>query len=263
MSLLGEQILMRVYLQSADRSPHVPTYERIIKEARKEKLAGATVLRGVLGTGYHGIIKPSTWSIAEHVPIIVEIVDSAEKIANFVQGPLDQAMAGGMLTLERAAVMMYRQRSHDQPNTLHLAGALKPLSTMPQIQPGPHMKIQENGVLLRVFIGESDKFQHKPLYEMVVQKTRELGLAGATVLRGSEGFGAHSVVHRTALLEMSTDLPVVIEVVDTEDKIKLLLPYLETMVQEGMITMEYVLILMYRHNGPKQPSAGTSPGTTP
>ena len=124
------------------------------------------------------------------------------------------------------------------------------------------MKIQENGVLLRVFIGESDKFQHKPLYEMIVQKTRELGLAGATVLRGTEGFGAHSVVHTAHLLEMSTDLPVLIEVVDTEDKIKSLLPHLETMVQEGMITMEYVLILMYRHNGPKQASAGTNPGAT-
>jgi uncharacterized protein len=257
MSLLGEQVLLRIYLQSADRSPHVPTYEGIVKAAKKEHLAGATVIRGVLGAGYHGIIQRSTWSITEHVPIIVEIVDTAEKIARFIQGPLDKIMIGGMLTLERAAVMMYRQRSHDVPNGLHLAGMLKPLSTMPQIQPGSHMKIQENGVLLRVFTGESDRFQHKPLYEMIVQKTRELGLAGATVLRGSEGYGAHSVVHKAALLEMSADLPVVIEIVDTEDKIKLLLPQLEMMVQEGMITMEYVVILMYRH-GP----ADTGPGAT-
>jgi PII-like signaling protein len=260
MSLLGEQVLLRVYLQSADRAPHVPTYEQIIHAARKEKLAGATVIRGILGTGYHGIIAHKTWSIVEHVPVIVEIVDSAEKIVRFVQGALNQVMAGGMLTLERAAVVMYRQRSHDQPNTLHLAAALKPLSTMPRIQPGSHMKIQENGVLLRVFIGESDKFQHKPLYEAIVQKTRELGLAGASVFRGSEGFGAHSVVHKTALLEMSYDLPVVIEIVDTEEKIKLLLPHFETMVQEGMITMEYVVVLMYRHNGGAEtpPSTGTS-----
>jgi uncharacterized protein len=253
MSLSGEQVLLRAYLQSADRSPHTPTYERIIHAARKEKLAGATVLRGILGIGYHGIIKSSTWSIVEHVPIVVEIVDSAEKIGSFVHGPIDKIMIGGMLTLERAAVMMYRQRSHDQPNNLHFAAALTPLSTTPRIEPGSHMKINENGILLRVFIGESDKFEHKPLYEIIVQKVRELGLAGATVLRGSEGFGAHSVVHTTHLLEMSTDLPVVIEVVDTEDKIKLLLPHLETMVQEGMITMEYVVILMYRHNGGNAP----------
>jgi PII-like signaling protein len=111
------------------------------------------------------------------------------------------------------------------------------------------MRINENGILLRVFMGESDKFEHKPLYEAIVQKVRELGLAGATVLRGSEGFGANSVVHRAGLLEMSTDLPVVVEIVDVEENIRQLLPHLEAMVTEGMITMEYVVILMYRHNG--------------
>jgi uncharacterized protein len=254
MSLLGEQVLLRVYLQSADRTPRTPTYELILQAARKQKLAGATVLRGILGAGYHGIIKPSAWSLVEHVPIVVEIVDSAEKITSFVQNTLDKLMIGGMLTLERAAMMMYRQRAHDQPNTLHLAAALTPLSTMPRIEPGSHMTINENGVLLRVFIGDSDRLENKPLYEAIVHKTRELGLAGATVLRGSQGFGANSVVHTTNLLEMSTDLPIVIEIVDTEAKIKTLLPHLETMVQEGMITMEYVVILIYRHD---QATAGT------
>ena len=249
MSLLGEKILLRVYLQSADRAPHAPTSDRIVHAARKEKLAGTTVLRGILGLGTRGLTKNSAWSIVEHVPIVVEIVDSAEKIASFVQGTLDKLMVGGMLTLERAAVMMYRQRSHDEPNHLKLAAALTPLSTMPQIEPGKHMKINENGVLLRVFAGESDRFENRPLHEAIVHKVRELGVAGATVLRGSEGFGANSVVHKASLLTMSTDLPIVIEIVDTEDKIRLLLPHLETMVQEGMITMEYVKILMYRHNG--------------
>jgi hypothetical protein len=255
MSLLGERVLLRIYLQSADRPPHVPTYQRILHAARNEKLAGATVLRGILGAGYHGILKQSKWSFVQHAPIIMEIVDDAEKIANFVHGPLDKIMIGGMLTLERAAVMMYRHRSPDPSNTLVLAAALKPHSTMPRIEAGSHMKINENGVLLRVFIGESDRFEHKPLYEAVVQKVRELGLAGATVLKGTEGFGANSIVHTTHLLEMSTDLPIVIEIVETEDKIKLLLPHLETMVKEGMITMEYVLVLMYRHNGADSPAA--------
>ena len=114
------------------------------------------------------------------------------------------------------------------------------------------MKINENGILLRVFIGESDRYQHKPLFEAIVQKVRELGLGGATVLRGSEGFGANSVVHKAALLEMSKDLPIVIEIIDTEEKIRTVLPHLEAMVTEGMITMEYVVILMYRHNGPHE-----------
>ena len=105
----------------------------------------------------------------------------------------------------------------------------------------------ENGVLLRIFIGESDRFENQPLYEAIVQKTRELGLAGATVLRGTEGYGARSVVHKAALLEMSSDLPIVIEIVDAQDKVNLLLPHLEKMMLEGMITMEHVKILLYRH----------------
>ena len=118
------------------------------------------------------------------------------------------------------------------------------------------MQINQDGILLRVFIGESDKIAGKPLYEAIVQKVRELGLAGATVLRGSEGFGANSVVHRAGLLEMSTDLPIVIEIVDTQEKIKLIVPHLEQMVQEGMITMEYVMILMYQHKDKAQKDEG-------
>jgi PII-like signaling protein len=248
MSLIGEQILLRIYLQSADRAGHVPTYQRIVKAARTQKLAGATVMRGIMGTGVRGVISESKWSLSQCVPIIVEIVDGAEKIVPFVLGTLDRLMIGGMLTLERAAVMMYRQRGMDQPNSLRLAGELKPLSTLPQFEPGSHMKVQEDGVMLRVFIGESDKHGKKPLYEAIVEKTRELGLAGATVFRGSEGFGANSVVHKAALLEMSSDLPILIEIVDIEEKVKLLLPHLETMVKEGMITMEHVRILLYHHN---------------
>ena len=247
MSLIGEQILLRIYLQNADRAPLIPTHERIIKAARNQKLAGATVLHGILGAGYHGILKSSKWSLVEHVPVIVEIVDSAQRIGDFIKGTLDQLMVGGMLTLERAAVMMYRDGGATAAALAPLAAQLQPLSTLPDIQPGDHMTLNQNGVLLRVFIGQSDQFEGKPLYEAIVQKVRELGLAGATVLRGSEGFGAHSVVHKSSLLEMSTDLPIVIEIVDADQKIQLLLPHLEKMVSEGMITMEYVAILLYRH----------------
>jgi PII-like signaling protein len=251
-----EHILLRIYLQSADRAPSIPTHQRIIKAARAYHLAGVTVLRGIMGVGYHGILKPSAWSLARHEPIVLEIVDSPEKIAAFVRGPLDEIMAGGMLTLERAAVIMYRHRDDRSAAALHLAGAKEPLSTLPDIQPGPHMTLNENGVLVRVFIGESDRFQNQPLHEAIVLKVRELGLAGATVLRGTDGFGARSVVHKAALLEMSSDMPIVIEIVDTREKIDLLLPHLESMVNEGMITMEYVAIVMYRHGDGKDKGAG-------
>ena len=108
--------------------------------------------------------------------------------------------------------------------------------------------MDEQGLLLRVFIGESDEREGKPLYEVIVHRAKELGLAGATVLRGSLGFGANSVLHTSKVLALSTDLPIVIELVDNEANIRKLLPELEQMVREGMITVESVRIVLYRHH---------------
>jgi uncharacterized protein len=252
MSLRGEQVLLRVYLQTADRAPHTPTFERLVKAARNERLAGATVLRGILGYGSRGLLQHSAWSLVEHLPVIVEVVDSAERILSFVEGSLERIMVRGMATLERANVMLYRGRKHDDPDALTLGSLLEPLSTLPRFAERGHMKVNEQGILLRIFIGESDHFANARLYDAIVGKARELGLAGATVLRGTEGFGAHSIVHSTSLLEMSTDLPIVIEIVDTEEQINRLLPHLEEMVQEGMITMEHVMIILYREGAPER-----------
>ena len=111
------------------------------------------------------------------------------------------------------------------------------------------MKLQGEGQLLRIFVGESDRWQGKPLYEMIVQQARKEGLAGATALRGALGFGANSLIHTTKVLRLSQDLPMVIEIVDYADKIQEFLPVLETMVGEGMITLEKVRIIAYRNNG--------------
>src|SRR6266513_994217 len=113
------------------------------------------------------------------------------------------------------------------------------------------MKIPEQGKLLRIFIGESDRWHHQPLYEAIVLKARELGLAGASVLRGAMGFGANSHLHTAKILRLSTDLPIVIEIVDSEEKIDLLLPHLDQMVSEGLVTLENVRVIKYRANTSK------------
>ena len=107
------------------------------------------------------------------------------------------------------------------------------------------MKIPTDGKLLRIFIGEGDRWEHKPLYEAIVLKARELGMAGATVLRGPMGFGAKSHLHTSKILRLSMDLPMVIEIVDSEEKIKILLPHLDKMVTEGLITLENVQVIKY------------------
>ena len=108
------------------------------------------------------------------------------------------------------------------------------------------MQIPTDAVLLRIFIGESDRWQHQPLYEAIVLKARELHLAGATVLRGPMGFGKSSRLHTAKILRLSDDLPLVIEIVDSEEQINSFLPVLEPMICGGLVTLEQVKVLHYR-----------------
>ena len=109
------------------------------------------------------------------------------------------------------------------------------------------MKLPEEGFLLRVFIGETDSYNGRALYEQIVLKARELNLAGATVIRGIMGYGANSRIHTAKLLRLSEDLPVVVEIVDTEENLNKIIPFLDEAVQEGLITQEKVRIIKYRH----------------
>ena len=109
------------------------------------------------------------------------------------------------------------------------------------------MHLPHEAMLLRIFIGESDRWRHQPLYEAIVLKARELQLAGATVLRGPMGFGKSSVLHTAKILRLSMDLPIVIEIVDSDEKINAFLPALEGMMSGGMVTLERVQVIEYRH----------------
>ena len=111
------------------------------------------------------------------------------------------------------------------------------------------MKLPEEGMLLRIFIGESDSFKGKPLYEQIVLKARELNLAGATVIHGTMGFGAGSRIHTAKIVRLSEDLPIIVELVDTEEKLNSLMPFLDETVEEGLITMERVKVVKYRRKG--------------
>lgn len=108
------------------------------------------------------------------------------------------------------------------------------------------MTIPENGTLLRIFIGEGDRWHGAPLYEAIVLKARELHIAGATVLRGPMGFGAKSRLHTAKILRLSEDLPMVIEIVDSKEKIDTLMPHIDQMVREGLVTLEKVRVIKYR-----------------
>lgn len=116
------------------------------------------------------------------------------------------------------------------------------------------MKLPTEAHLLRIFIGESDKYMGEPLYEAIVKAARRKGMAGATVLRGFLGFGASSRIHTSKILRLSEDLPIVIELVDKPERIEEFLPELEEMIKEGLVTVEKVKVITYRHDSKKRPS---------
>jgi PII-like signaling protein len=242
----AEQVLCRVQLSTGARLGAQPLYEWIVWTARREGLQGATVLKGFYGLRPDGsFLEARRWSLVQELPVIVEVVDEPPRIEALLER-VEPLLCEGTITLERAHVVLYRPGPDDEPagsrqrpiGATRRAGAAEGVRTM---------KLPEDGVLLRIFIGESDREPggERPLYEAIVRRAREAQLAGATVLRGPMGFGRHSRVHTARLLELSTDLPIVIEIVDTEEKIDGFLPVVDELVREGLVTLEGVRVLRY------------------
>lgn len=119
--------------------------------------------------------------------------------------------------------------------------------------------LDKEGQLLRIFIGESDRHEGLPLYEWIVRRARQEHLAGVTVVRGLEGFGAHSRMHTAKILRLSQDLPIIVEIVDTRENIQRFLPIIDGAIEEGLATLENVDVHFYRSGGPSSPAA-TEPG---
>ena len=250
MKLDGEQVLLRVHLRNTDQFGWRNAADALIERARGENMAGATLLRGIYGMDLNGcLLESGRWSLVEHVPVVFETVDSRQNIGRFLQH-VTEIIPEGIITLERAHVMLYRSSPAAAASArmrLDMPAPIAELSTLPSEEDFPMMKMSEEGQLLRVFVGESDTWHGEPLYRAIVTKAHELGLAGATVLHGTMGFGANTRVHTSKLLDLSTDLPIVVEIVDAADKIAEMLPFLDETVGEGMITVESVRVLKYRH----------------
>ncbi len=238
--MVGEQVLLRIHLDAGDRSPHTPAPDRLVRRALQERMAGATVIRGIAGFSPGHDLRPRPWAMVTHLPLVVEIVDSPERIAHFVDGPLSELILDGIVTLERAAVVRQGGVATGAEGTV-----IKAFSTLPAVQSRPNMTTHDDGVLVRMFISESDRFERRPLYEAVLGIARDHGLAGATVFRGQAGFGRRGTIHTAQLLDISTDLPLVIEIIDTAEKVASALVDLQTCAPQALITTEQVRVLSY------------------
>jgi hypothetical protein len=242
----AEQVLCRFQLSNFIRHGSQPLFEWIVETAHREGLQGATVLKGFYGLRPEGsLLEEHTWAVSQELPIIVEVIDIPARLEALL-ARVEPVFREGMITLERAHVLLYRAGAREDPGVLD--GRDIPATSAASAARGVRtMKVPEDGVLLRVFIGESDREpgRDRPLYEAIVRRAREAHLAGATVLRGPMGFGRHSRVHAAKLLELSTDLPIVIEIVDGEEKINAFLPVVDELVTEGLVTIEAVRVLRY------------------
>lgn len=245
MRLEGEQVLCRFHLTNYVQVKHRPLYEWIAETAHDLHLAGATVLKGIMGFALGGpLLRVRTWAFSNEVPVVVEVVENHANVVRLL-GAVQPVFHHGIITLERAHVLYYRT-TKDPPAMDTRQEALKG---------APTMKLPDEGVLLRIFIddGDRDPKTGRPLAEMLVRRAHAVGLAGATVLHGAMGFGKHSRLHTAKLLDVSTDLPLVIEIVDSEQKIRDFLPIVDEAVTEGLVTMEAVRVLKYVAPEPAEP----------
>jgi len=246
--LEAEQVLCRIHLSNLAHHGTEPLYQWIVETARHEDLQGALVLKGIMGLQPDGtVLREHTWSLSQEVPVVVEIVDGPRHVEKLL-ARIEPALRQGTITLERAHVALYRDgepgsKPRDVAPRCDVV-ATQGASAALEVKT---MKIPDEGVLLRIFIGESDreKGEDRPLYEAIVLRAREAHLAGATVLRGPMGFGKHSRMHAAKLLDLSTDLPIVVEIVDAEEKIRAFLPVVDELVTEGLVTLEAVRVLKY------------------
>jgi PII-like signaling protein len=235
--LNGNTSLLRIYCGDFDRAEHHPLYQVIVERARKAELAGCTAFSGFWGYGARGFIHTdSALEGAGERPILIEIVDSPERVKAFAREVVPLlSKADGLITEETVLVHHYQHESQ----------AVNISASPNKQEPAMDRELTGENVLLRIFIGESDRFEGKPLFDAVIMRAKGLGIAGCTVIRAVMGFGASSVVHKGHVFRLSQDNPMLIEVVDSADRIHGFLEDIRPMLQGALVTEERVQVHHY------------------
>src|SRR5947209_10400796 len=228
-----------IYVNARQHYGNEPVYEAVVRFLQRHGCAGATVTRAVAGYGASGEIhKARIFSLTEDVPMRVEAVDSEKKITALL--PWIYEIAGSaLIEVQDTEVIKYSR--HETPGEEEHAMQ--------------HEKLEGSAKMLRVYIGEDDKWEGEPLHEAIVKKLRMMDVAGATVYRGLMGYGAQQRLHKkSGWLGLSTDLPIMLSVIDTEEKIRRVLPVLDEMVDEGLVVLSDVEIIKYTNSHPVEPT---------
>jgi uncharacterized protein len=226
----GKATKVSIYISEGSTHHGASTYSSILDFLFFRGVSGATVLKGVAGFGAdHHIHSASSVEISDHLPLKIEFIETREKVDQLL-GKLEEMAGSGMIELQETTIAKPAQTSK------------------PGKPPAPqHLKIEGKAKLIRIYIGESDRWHDQPLHEALVRAMRANDLAGVTVYRGILGYGAHRRVHKDKPLHLSHDASIMLSVIDTEEKLRDFLPTVEQMVQEGLVVLSDVDIIKYAH----------------
>lgn len=208
-----------IYVNEDARHQHAPLHEAILSFLMHKGVAGATATRAMAGFGEHRVLHtPKIEVLADHLPIRIEFVESPEKVNELLPSLYDM-VNDGLIEVQDTTVVKRAAR------------ASKPETKL------PHDRQQGPAKMLRVFLGEADRWQDQPLYDAIVQRLRMMEIAGATVYRGVDGYGAKGHAHKKSFLHLSKDLPIMISVIDTPEKIRAAAEAIEGMLGDGLIVI--------------------------
>jgi PII-like signaling protein len=235
-----------VYVNEQGRWEGQPIHEALLRFLHRHGCAGATVTKAVAGYGAHGELRESgLLRLRENLPLRIEVIESEKKL-NALLPWVYEMVADGLIEMQDTEVIK----------------CSSPRAQMEESHAMEHIKLEGAAKMLRIYIGENDRWEGEPLHDAIVKKLRMMDIAGATVYRGISGYGANQRVHKSGFLRLSHDLPIMITVVDAPEKITRAILALDEMVDEGLIVLSDVEVIKYVHNhsqsGPREGGDETS-----
>jgi len=226
----GKAVKVSIYLSEGSTHHGVPTYSSILDFLFYRGVSGATVLKGVAGFGAdHHMHSASFVEISDHLPLKIEFIESREKVTELL-GKLEELAGTGMIEIQDTTVAKPAQISRTKKSA-----------------PPAHLKIEGKAKMMRIYIGEADRWKDKPLHTALVEAMRANDIAGVTVYRGILGYGANRRVHKDQPLHLSQDASIMLSAIDTEEKLQSFLPIVEQMVEEGLVVLSNADIIKYSY----------------
>lgn len=248
---LGEVVRADIYIASDAHAGHAPLYTDLVGRARSSGILGATVVAGVEGSSAASHSRHRhPLRIHQSLPAIVILIDEPDRVDRFLD-EVTPSITNGLVTRRRAgaAFLRYGTEGIDRPTFIPAQAREWRTASFSLFDPPPAgatMNHSGPAKRLTIYIDEGDRSGHRPLAQAIVERAREEGMDGATVLRGVEGFGTATRIHTARLVDASEELPIIIELIDEADRLEAFLPIVEDMVTEGLITLEGLEVSLHR-----------------